>query len=270
MNSYELSRAYFDWAFENPEKIKPMHTAIYFFAIEHCNRLGWKSKFGLPTSMAMEAIGVKSYKAYKECLDLLVKEGFITMVQKSTNQHSSNIVALNLKTKANTKALTKALSKHSTKQSQSSVESEVESNSSINKPNNHEPNNQERENQKPPAQTLNLEIEDNRDLPEATGRSLNKPKDRAELWDLVRDKAQGIGFTEAMVKAYSKQIEECYRDEVDGVWRRSSDGTTALNNWRKQIRTQWLTDAKILEFKNKYIKLHPQEMVASLPKSRTT
>jgi DNA gyrase inhibitor GyrI len=46
MNSYELSRNFYDWAFENPEKIKPNHAALYFFAIEHCNRLAWKEKFG--------------------------------------------------------------------------------------------------------------------------------------------------------------------------------------------------------------------------------
>jgi hypothetical protein len=122
---------------------------------------------------------------------------------------------------------------------------------------------------KTPAPILQLPIEDLRDLPEPPGASNNKPKDRAELWELVREKSQGIGFTEAMVKAYSKQIEECYRDEVDGVWRRSSDGVTALNNWRKQITTQWLTDLKMEKFKNEYVKLKPQEMVASLPKSRT-
>lgn len=49
MNGYELSRKWFDWCFENPEKINPNHSAMYFFIIEHCNRLGWKDKFGLPT-----------------------------------------------------------------------------------------------------------------------------------------------------------------------------------------------------------------------------
>jgi hypothetical protein len=120
---------------------------------------------------------------------------------------------------------------------------------------------------KTPAQVLNLENEDS-DYPLPPGASNNKPKDRAELWELVREKSQRIGFSEAMVKAYSKQIEECYRDEADGVWRRSSDGTTALNNWRKQITTQWLTDLDMEEYKTKYLKSKPQEMVASLPKSR--
>ena len=42
LNVYDLSRNFWDFAFENPSKIKPTHCALYFFAIEHCNRLGWK------------------------------------------------------------------------------------------------------------------------------------------------------------------------------------------------------------------------------------
>ena len=40
MTGYELSRDWFDFCFENPDKVKPTHAALYFFAIEHCNRLG--------------------------------------------------------------------------------------------------------------------------------------------------------------------------------------------------------------------------------------
>jgi hypothetical protein len=121
MNSYELSRHFWDWAFENPDKVKPIHSAIFFFAIEHCNRLGWKEKFGLPSQMVMEAIGVKNWRTYSQGLNELIDFGFIKMVKKSTNQYSSNIIAIVNFTKAPTKALDKALQKHSTKQSQSIV-----------------------------------------------------------------------------------------------------------------------------------------------------
>ncbi len=109
MNGYELSRNFVDFGFENPEKIKPNHYAVYFFSIEHCNRLGWKDKFGLPTTMVMEAVGIKSYNTYTKTLAELVEWGFIKMVQKSKNQHSSNIVALSNFDKALVKALDKAL-----------------------------------------------------------------------------------------------------------------------------------------------------------------
>jgi len=119
MNGYSLSREWFNFSFENPEKIKPNHAALYFFAIEHCNRLGWKEKFGLPTTMAMEAIGIKSYNTYINTLNELIEFGFLIMVEKSKNQYSSNIIALSNFDKATTKALDKAMIKHSTKQGES-------------------------------------------------------------------------------------------------------------------------------------------------------
>lgn len=125
MNSYELSRKWFDWCFENPEKVSPNHSALYFFAIEHCNRLGWREKFGFPTEMAKDAIGIKSYTTYIKTLNDLVDFGFIVMIEKSKNQYSSNIIALTNFDKALDKALDKAISTHLVKQ--------VESNVSINK-----------------------------------------------------------------------------------------------------------------------------------------
>jgi len=119
LNGYQLSRIWFDWCFENPELISPNHSALYFFCIEHCNRLGWKDKFGLPTTMAKEAIGIKNYKTYINTLNDLVDFGFLTLVEKSKNQYSANIVAIVNSTKALTKALDKAMLKHDTKQVQS-------------------------------------------------------------------------------------------------------------------------------------------------------
>jgi len=123
MNGYDLSRKWFNWCFENPEKIKPNHTALYFFAVEHCNRLGWKQKFGMPTTMAMEAIGIKSYNTYIQTLNDLIEWGFIEIIERSKNQYSSNIVALSNFDKALDNALDKALIKHDTKQVESTVQS---------------------------------------------------------------------------------------------------------------------------------------------------
>ena len=121
MNSYELSRKWFDWCFENPEKISPNHSAMYFFIIEHCNRLGWKSKFGLPMEMTKDAIGMKNYRTYTKTFNDLVEWGFIDVVQKSKNQYSSCIIAIVKNTKATTKALDKALQTHNQKQGKSIV-----------------------------------------------------------------------------------------------------------------------------------------------------
>ena len=115
MNIYDLSRNFFNFSFENPEKIKPNHIAIYFFAVEHCNRLGWKEKFGFPTSMVLEATGIKSYSVYKKTFDELVEYNFFTVIEYSKNQYSSNIIALKENYKAHDKALDKALIKHTSK-----------------------------------------------------------------------------------------------------------------------------------------------------------
>ena len=119
MTGYELSRNWFDWCFENPEKISPNHTALYFFICEHSNRMGGKTKFGLPTTMAKDAIGIRSYNTYIKTLNDLVEFGFIELIEKSKNQYSSNIIALSNFNKAHNKALDKALIKHVTKQRES-------------------------------------------------------------------------------------------------------------------------------------------------------
>jgi len=142
MNSYELSRAFFNFSFENPERINPNHIALYFFCIEHCNRLGWKDKFGLPTTMAKEAIGIRSYNTYIKTLHELVDFGFIKMIETSKNQYSSNIIALSKNDKALDNALDKAFIKHASKQSESTQQSI----DSIDKPITNKQINQEQEN----------------------------------------------------------------------------------------------------------------------------
>lgn len=123
MDYFKLTRAFWDYAFENPEKIKPNHCALYLFIVEHCNRLGWKKKFGLPTTMAKDAIGIRSYNTYIITLNDLVEFGLIELIEKSKNQYSSNIIAISNFDKALVKALDKATIKHVTKQSESTSES---------------------------------------------------------------------------------------------------------------------------------------------------
>ncbi len=108
MDIFKIYRNFWDFAFENPEKIKPSHIAIFCFAVEHCNRLGWKEKFGFPTSMVMEATGIKDYSAYKKYFDGLVEFGMFEVIELSKNQYSSNIIALVENIKAHPKAHPKA------------------------------------------------------------------------------------------------------------------------------------------------------------------
>jgi hypothetical protein len=130
MNGYELSRNWFDWSFENPELVNPNHTAIYFYVIDQCNRLGWKDKFGLPSQMAMDALGIKKHETFIRYFNDLVAWGFIGMVQKSKNQYTANIITLKSAIPKKGKALEKAILGHRGKQTLGIGES----NSSIDKP----------------------------------------------------------------------------------------------------------------------------------------
>lgn len=131
LDIFTLMRNWFNWCFDNPDLINPNHTALYMFCIEHNNRMGWKTKYGLPTTMAMEAIGIKSYNTYKKTFDDLIKFKFIILIEKSQNQYSSNIIALSIFDKALDKALDKATAKHTSKQVRSTIQSTGESNDSI-------------------------------------------------------------------------------------------------------------------------------------------
>jgi len=125
MNGYDLSRNFWDWAFDNPEKVNPSHSAIYFFAIEHCNRLGWKEKFGFPTAMVCDAVGIKKQSTYIKYFNDLVSWGFFKMIEKSTNQYSANIISLTSAIPKKGKALDKAIMRHGEKQTLGTGKSKV-------------------------------------------------------------------------------------------------------------------------------------------------
>lgn len=150
MNSYELHRIFFDWCFENPEKVTPNHVAIYSFAIEHCNRLGWKEKFGFPTQMAMDAIGIKKHQTYIKYFNDLVTWDFFKLIQKSSNQYSANIISLSCGKLKKGKALGKATITHAAKQTEKPSQSTWQSNSPVDKQGTIEPDNHE-QGEKPPA-----------------------------------------------------------------------------------------------------------------------
>lgn len=129
-NGYELSRAWFDFAFENPSKVSSGHTALFMWLCEINNRLGWVSEFQITAGECMNGMSCKSYKTYKKALDELILFGFVKMVKQSVNQYQCNIIGLVNNTEASTNALTKSLLKHLPKQ----VQSTDQSTSHIHKP----------------------------------------------------------------------------------------------------------------------------------------
>ena len=92
-NGYELSRRWFDFAFENSDA-KCQHTALYLWIVELNNRLGWKEQFGLPTHATMEGLHIGNKSTYINALRDLAKWNFIQIVSESKNQYASTVVSL--------------------------------------------------------------------------------------------------------------------------------------------------------------------------------
>lgn len=109
MNGYKLTRNWFDYKFENPSKVRAIHTDFYIYLVDQWNRLGKKDEFGLPTSYTMECLGIGSYNTYKKTLSDLVNFGFVKIIKDSKNQHISKIIALSKYDEASDRPSDKAL-----------------------------------------------------------------------------------------------------------------------------------------------------------------
>jgi len=105
MNWYDLSRKRFNFTFENPEKVNCNHTALYFYIIDKRNRFWQKEKFWLPALYTMEVLGIKSKNTYYKIFNDLILFWFIKIVQKATNQNTSNIISIKSASSKNKSAL---------------------------------------------------------------------------------------------------------------------------------------------------------------------
>lgn len=122
-NWYTLSRKWFDFAFDNPEKINCNHTALYFFIVDKWNRLWKKDKFWLPTIFTMEALQIKSKNTFYKLFNDLIEFWFIEIIEKSVNQNTSNIIKLNSAVSKNKSALDLATIQQISQQEDSTISS---------------------------------------------------------------------------------------------------------------------------------------------------
>jgi hypothetical protein len=93
MTGYELSRNWFNWAFENKDA-KVQHTALYLWIVELNNRLGWKKEFAIPTIDTMEGLSIGNKSTYLSALKDLKHWGFIKIIKESKNQYQACIISL--------------------------------------------------------------------------------------------------------------------------------------------------------------------------------
>ena len=94
MTGYELSRAWFNWCFENTHIATPNHTALYMWFVEKWNRCGQKDNISVTTYESMDAIGMKSRNTISKTLKDLVDWGFVKIVVESKNQYSCKVIVL--------------------------------------------------------------------------------------------------------------------------------------------------------------------------------
>lgn len=205
MNSYDLSRNFWNWAFDNPEKISPNHAAVYFFAIEHCNRLGWKQKFGFPSQMTMDAIGIKKHSTYIRYFNDLVEFGFFDLIQKSKNQYSSNIICLTNATPKKGEAMDKAMLNHRDKHG---------------------------EKQKEYNKTTKQETTKRKRKP-----NFDSEEYKNELWEYILEYCEKNNLDVKKVKQEALRAYEYYKELG---WKNSNN--KPIINLKTSIRNNWLSD----------------------------
>lgn len=121
INSYKLSREWFDFVLDNPDRVTGNHTALYMWIIEINNRCQWREKFNVTSKECMDGMSAKSRSTYSKCFQDLIEWGFVIIVVKSQNQHQCNVISLYknyTSTSTTTNASTSTTTSQSTEQSQ--------------------------------------------------------------------------------------------------------------------------------------------------------
>ena len=108
MNGYNLLRAWFNYKFENPDKVRAVHSELFCYIVDLWNRLGQKDKFNLPTFNTMELLGMGSRNTYYKAIKDLEDFGFIKTITKSENQYNSRVIAISKIKQAPIQALDQA------------------------------------------------------------------------------------------------------------------------------------------------------------------
>jgi hypothetical protein len=108
MTGYELTQKWYEFKFENPSRVRHIHSDMFFYLVYLWNKLGKKKEFGLPTDITMESLGIGSYNTYKAALNDLIEFGAVKLIKDSKNQHHAKIIALSFIDKADNEATDKA------------------------------------------------------------------------------------------------------------------------------------------------------------------
>jgi hypothetical protein len=93
MNSYTLSKQWFDWYSNTDKPVTSSHTAMFFYVVHVWNRSGQKENFGLPSDYAITELKM-SNKTYYKLIKDLIDWGIIILIAESKNRSSSRVIRL--------------------------------------------------------------------------------------------------------------------------------------------------------------------------------
>jgi len=248
INGYNLSKAWFEFAWENNSRVKPTHTALFFWCVELWNRLGQPKEFGLPSSEARTAMSISRSDVFTGCLSDLKEWGFIEIVHQSINQHKANIIKICpiQIVEGNDQALRRATSKQRV--------SNVESNVDVNKHKNIEP--------------INKEIDTNVSIKKVEAKESSKHNfSKSPFYELSAFEQEFIRLGD--IKMPDKKIKPTEID-IEYYWNSAMDYGVDIShkyaNWVIAVRS-WIRNApqrnkqiiykKVEQFKEIYSNLPP-------------
>ena len=90
---------FYHWIENNPDKVDPYITAVYFALLNRANKSGWKDRFAIILIDLQETCGINSRTTMLKTLGRLEEFGFIETVSKTTNQYKNRVICLPLNEK---------------------------------------------------------------------------------------------------------------------------------------------------------------------------
>jgi len=93
-SGYSLTKTWFEFVLENPDKVSGNHTALYLWIVQINNRKNWIEVFGVTVSENMDGMSCKSRTTYYKVFKDLIEWGFIRIVIPAENQYKCNMITL--------------------------------------------------------------------------------------------------------------------------------------------------------------------------------
>jgi hypothetical protein len=90
---------FYQWIEDNPDKVDPYITAVYFALLNRANKSGWKDKFAIILVDLQETCGINSRTTMLKTLSKLEDFGFLQTVSTTQNQYKNRVICLPLNEK---------------------------------------------------------------------------------------------------------------------------------------------------------------------------